>query len=259
MKKNCVSLILLLICLFFTQCGIQGKNIGPTTAIYNLVEKQTVLVEVTNTIKPSRCENKSKMAKKEDLCSKILPDLPAINGSHVGTGTFIRLNGGIVVLTAEHVCTPDDVPEKIDKDDVTVYPTIETKIDIKSRIYTGVGTVLKMSKSLDICVLTLDVQPNVSVPDFSRKPPERGSRIYYAGAPQGFMSDTALMMFDGRYAGTSGKMLAFAMPCEHGTSGASVRNDKNQVFSIVQRVNSKFKHMCFGIDTEEMIKFLSSK
>jgi hypothetical protein len=246
-------------CLFFTQCGIQGKNIGPTIAIYNLVEKQTVLVEVTNIIKPTRCENKSKLAKKEDLCSKILPELPPIHGSHVGTGTFIRLDGEIVVLTAEHVCTPDDVPEKIDKDDVTVYPTIETKIDIKSRIYTGIGTVLKMSKPLDICVLTLDVQPDVSVPDFSRSPPPRGSKIYYAGAPQGFMSDTALMMFDGRYAGTMDKMLAFAMPCEHGTSGASVRNDKNQVFSIVQRVNGKFKHMCYGVSTKEMLKFLSSK
>tara|TARA_R100000008_G_scaffold82284_1_gene66407 strand:- start:8891 stop:9643 length:753 start_codon:yes stop_codon:yes gene_type:complete len=245
-------------CLFFTQCGVHGKYTGPTPAIYKLVETQTVLVEVTNTITPTRCENKSNFAKKEDLCSKVLPELPPIHGSHVGTGTFIKLNDEIVVLTAEHVCAPDEVPKKVEKDDVVVYPTIETKIEIKSRIYTGVGSVLKMSKPLDICVLSLDVQPNVSVPNFSRKPPERGARIYYAGAPQGFMSDTALMMFDGRYAGTMGKMLAFSMPCEHGTSGASVRNSKNQIFSIVQRVNGQFKHMCYGVSTEEMIKFLST-
>ena len=245
-------------CLFFTQCGIQGKYAGPTTAIYKLIETQTVLVEVSTTITPTQCVNKSNLAKKEDLCSKILPDLPPIHGSHVGTGTFIRLNGQIVVLTAEHVCSPDEVPKRLGKDEVDIYPTVETKIDIKSRIYTGIGTVLKMSKPLDVCVLSLDVQPNVSVPNFSRNPPERGSKIYYAGAPQGFMSDTVLMMFDGRYAGTMGKMLAFSMPCEHGTSGASVRNSKNQIFSIVQRVNGQFKHMCYGVSTKELINFLST-
>jgi hypothetical protein len=226
--------------------------------MYKIIEKQTVLVESITTVKPDRCENSNISKKDNNVCQSLLKDLPPIRGISLGTGTFIKIDNEIVVLTAEHVCSPDYVPTKVSsKLGITIFTKIEHTININSRFFSGKGKIIKRNKHLDLCLLSLDSKPDVLAAKIAPAAPERGAKIHYAGAPFGLMTSDLLMLFEGYHAGTSGTFLAFAMPCERGTSGSGVRNNKNQVFSIVQRVNGRFKHMCYGVRTDLLNEFLS--
>jgi len=50
----------------------------------------------------------------------------------------------------------------------------------------------------------------------------------------------------------------FALPCAPGASGSSIRDDQNMIVSMVQRVHSKFHHICFGVNTSAIREFLSN-
>lgn len=240
----------------FTQCSSITRNVTPV--MYKIIERQTVLVESITTVKPDTCKNNNAEIKDENVCQKLLKDLPPIRGISLGTGTFIRVDNKIVVLTAEHVCSPDEIPTEVSSEaGITIFTKIEHTIKIKSRFFSGEGKIIKRNRHLDLCLLSLDSQPDVVAAKIAPDEPERGAKIHYAGAPFGTMSSDLLMLFEGRHAGTTDKFLAFAMPCEKGTSGSGIRNSQNQIFSIVQRVNGDFKHMCYGVRTDLLNEFLS--
>ena len=255
MKKLHLVIILVITWSMFTQCSAVKRSITP--AHYKTIEKQTVLIESVTVVTPDKCKNDSKEKDGDEVCQNLIRELPPIRGASVGTGTFIKVGKKIVVLTAEHVCSPDAVPDEVKTDaGITIFTKVEHTINVNSRFFSGKGTILKRNAHLDLCLLSLDSQPNVLVAKIAQSAPERGSKIHYAGAPFGSMSMDMLMLFEGRHAGSRDKFLVFAMPCEQGTSGSGVRNSENQIFSIVQRVNGNFKHMCYGVRADLLREFL---
>jgi len=222
---------------------------------YTTLVEQTALVDVTTFAKPVGCKHGESDEMKK-LCEKLLEELPPIATRVVGTGTFIRHDKKIKVISAAHVCVPDDIPAEIKNKEITLIIKTEITIDILSQSFSTKGTIEKLDNENDLCLLSLGEEPSVLPVTFATEEPPRGSKIYYAGAPHGMMSDTFLMTFHGTFAGTLQSGLIFSLPCESGTSGSLIRDQHGNAFSMVQRMNPRFKHMCYGPRTELLLKFL---
>ena len=206
------------------------------------------------------CVSKSpELLESEDVCDVILPRLPDIHGRYVGTGTFIKHEGKIRVLTAEHVCYPDEIPDQIDQDGVTITVTKTTNITVRSQQYSSSAKIVKKDKQLDLCILEIEEKIKIKPAKIAKKPPKRGDSVHYAGAPYGMISESFLLAFDGYYSGDYSKAMVFSLPCAQGASGSSIRNRKNEIVSMVQRVHPGFNHICLGVTTKELRGFLSTK
>ena len=123
---------------------------------YNLVNEQTVFIQTVDVAKAAGCTEKGlPEGASSEMCEMLLSSLPDIHGSYVGSGTFIRHEGKIRVLTAEHVCFPDEVPDKVERGPVTIHVEKSSEISIASGNFRTKATIIKKDKELDLCILEL--------------------------------------------------------------------------------------------------------
>jgi len=227
---------------------------------YKKLNDQTVFVETTDIVKAVGCEQKSAdFLMEESICSFLLQNLPDIHGSYIGTGTFISHQGKTRVLTAEHVCYPAEMPDVIDRGDVIIRVERSSSIIVRSQHFSSAAKIVKKSKDLDLCILELEEEIKIKPAKIARKIPKRGSYVVYAGAPYGMISEALLLTFEGTYSGDSISSMVFSLPCAPGASGSSIRNRKNKIISMVQRVHPEFSHICVGVSTAKLRDFLSTK
>jgi len=257
MKTILPLLIITISCGFFTSCHTGKLRI---TNYYGSLNEQTVFVETAVVAEAAKCINTdAKSEEDNEICDMLLKKLPDIHGRYVGTGTFIRHHDKMRVLTAEHVCYPDEVPPTVKKDNITIEVKATTRITVRSRNFESAATIIKKDNKLDLCILEIDdlsKPPKVKPAKISRKRPKRGAHVHYAGAPFGMMSDEFLLTFDGIYSGALMENMIFSLPCASGASGSSIRNKKNEIVSMVQKVHVDFHHVCYGVDTKKLRDFL---
>ena len=73
------------------------------------------------------------------------------------------------------------------------------------------------------------------------------------------ISESFLLTYDGYYSGKMDENMIFALPCASGASGSSIRNAKNEIISMVQKVHTGFNHICYGISTKSLREFVFGK
>jgi hypothetical protein len=252
MKRIVPVIIIFVMQVFFTACNSRSLQNQ-----YSVLERQTVFVENSTVVKAARCAQLGV----EDTpdCKILLESLPDIYSRSTGSGTFINRKGKITVLTVEHVCSGSDVPNLIERGEFMVEVKQEIKLKIASGNFVSFGKVIKADKEKDLCLIELDEQPNnARVAHVSLYPARKGSKVYYAGAPYGMMSNEFMMYFEGNYSGPHEGSDIFSLPCAPGASGSSIRNEHGMIVSIVQKVHSKFNHVCFGASTQSIRDFLSN-
>lgn len=251
MKHGVPVFIILLMQVFYISCSSRGLQ-----RQYNNLNEQTVFIGNTVVVKAVRCQERG--IENTPACIELLKNLPDIYESNSGSGTFVKHKGKIKVLTAEHVCHPSNVPKKIEKGNFVVEVSKESSIKIASRNFVSNGKVVKFNEEKDLCLIEIEEQPDVKVAWVALYMPERGSRIHYAGAPYSMMSEKFLLYFEGTYSGSMQENEIFALPCAPGASGSSIRDEHNMIVSMVQKVHSKFHHICFGVNTSAIREFLSN-
>lgn len=257
MKHFLIIIIVGFLGIFFTSCQVNKTYVKK---YYKKLNDQTVFVETTNIAKAAGCEQKNiNFMSEEGICGILLQSLPDIHGRYVGTGTFISHQGKIRVLTAEHVCYPNEIPDVVDRDDVIIRVEKSSSIVVRSQNFSSTAKIIKKDKDLDLCILEVEEEIKIKPAKIARKSPERGSYIMYAGAPYGMISEDFLLTFDGTYSGDLDSAMVFSLPCAQGASGSSIRNRKNKIISMVQRVHPEFSHICLGVSTEKLREFLSTK
>lgn len=258
MKRSLYMVILVNVSIFFISCYTVSHVQRPN--LYTVLDQQTAYVETYSEIKAVECISNNQSISKES-CARILENLPNIYGRYMGTGTFIYYKNKLSILTAEHVCYPvGDVPREITRNGVTVRVEHKIEIGIKSRNFSSGAKIIKKNGKLDLCILELEEYPTkfFDPARISASGPNRGDSVYYAGGPLGMISENALPVFQGMYAGKIWGMWLFSLPCAGGASGSSIRNSENQIISMVQRVHSRFAHLCYGIDTESIRNFINN-
>ncbi len=256
MKRIPIICIICSILFFFTSCA----SAPHVKKYYKKLEEQTVFVETIDSAKAVACREEGYEADKTSpLCETLLSELPELHGRYAGTGTFVKHNGKIIVLTAEHVCFPDEVPDEVKRGNVTLQVEKSTKITVSSRDFSSKAKIIKKDAGLDLCILELEKEPKVRVAKIAKRAPARGDMIFYAGAPFGMMSDEFLLTYSGQYSGKLNGSMVFALPCAQGASGSGIRNRRNRIVSMVQRVHPSFNHVCFGVSTDQLIQFMSTK
>jgi hypothetical protein len=164
--------------------------------------------------------------------------------------------GKIHVLTAAHICKVDVVPEIFSYKGITIKLEQSHKIQVSGLSLNNTVTIAKIDSDLDLCLLEFDSPPDVPPAIIAHRRPKISDRVHYAGAPNGFMSITHTLIFDGRFSGWHRNKDIFALPCTSGSSGSAIRNKRGEVVSILQSVNRKFHHVCFGSSLTDLINFL---
>lgn len=254
MKSLTTITIVILLALLFTSCQIRAPHVK---GYYNLINEQTVFIETVDVARAAGCTEKGlPLGARSEVCEALLASLPDIHGRYVGSGTFIQHEGRIRVLTAEHVCFPDEVPDKVERESVTIYVEKSSEISVASGNFRTKATIIKKDKKLDLCILELSEQPLIRTPRFSLYSPARGDFVFYGGAPYGMISEKFLLTYDGYYSGELGENMIFSLPCASGASGSSIRNAKNEIISMVQKVHTGFNYICYGISTEALREFV---
>ena len=249
--------IIVFVGIFFTSCQINKTYVKK---YYEKLNNETVFVETANVASASGCVSKSQeMSEDGALCEMLLLRLPDIHSRYVGTGTFIKHEGKIRVLTAEHVCYPDEIPDELNQDGVTITVTKTSNITVRSQHYSSSAKIIKKDKNLDLCILEIEEEIKVKPAKIAKKSPKRGEYVHFAGAPYGMISESFLLTFEGTYSGDYSQAMVFSLPCAQGASGSSIRNRKNEIVSMVQRVHPGFNHICLGVTTEELRAFLLTK
>ncbi len=248
--------ILSLSLLFFISCNPGHPHIKK---YYSELDQQTVFVHTVETVRPSGCYEKGVPDGVEsETCKLLLQNLPELSGRYVGTGTFIKYEKKIHVLTAEHVCNPDEFPATVERGNVVIGVSKTSKITINSRQFETNAKIIKLDPAHDLCLLELEQPPSKIKPaKIARKSPKRGHGVHYAGAPYGMISENFLLTFDGTYAGLLKPGMVFSLPCASGASGSSIRDKDNKIVSMVQRVHPNFNHICLGVSTKKLRGFLS--
>ncbi len=247
--------ILTLFLLFFTSCNPGYSHIKKH---YDVLNNQTVFVQTVETAGPHACTEAGLAEGEEsEICGTLMANLPTVTGRYVGTGTFIKYQGSIHVLTAEHVCNPEEFANVLERGNITIHVKRTSEITINSQKFFSHATIIKKNAEHDLCLLRLEEQPaKIKVAKVEKTKTRRGAEVHYAGAPYGMMSEDFLLTFEGSYAGTIKEAMVFSLPCAQGASGSSIRNKKNKIISMVQRVHPEFNHVCFGVRTEHLISFL---
>ena len=254
MKLLTTLIIVIFSALVFTSCQVKSSYVK---SYYDIVNEQTVFIETVDIARAAGCTERGLPdGAKSEMCEMIMESLPDIHGKYVGTGTFISHEGKIRVLTAEHVCFPDEVPDKVERGPVTIHVEKSSEISIASGKFRAKAKILRKDKALDLCLLELSDQPLVRTPRFSLYPPMRGDFVFYGGAPYGMISESFLLTYDGHYSGKMNDNMIFALPCASGASGSSIRNSKNEIISIVQKVHTGFNHICYGVSTKSLREFV---
>ena len=257
MKPISIICIICTTFIFFTSC--QSSN-AYVKKYYKKLDEQTVFVETQESASVAACIEDNYLGElPSPLCATLLRELPDLSARYVGTGTFVKYNGKTTVLTAEHVCYPNEVPDEVRRDGVTLTISKTSKVKINSREFTANAKILKKDAALDLCILELDDEPDVRVAKIAKKRPKRADHIFYAGAPYGLMSENFLLTYEGKYSGTLRGAMVFSLPCAQGASGSAIRNHRNRIVSMVQRVHPGFNHVCFGVSTESLIDFMSNE
>ena len=249
--------------IFFIICGTviiftlssccQGLSNASSKSTYDLFVEQTALVKVVTKAEVVKCESK------EDpkICKELLKNYPPLTMGSTGTGTFISFRNQVHVLTVAHVCEKEKVPDIMSVEGVTLHVEVKHTIKVVRGKFVTRASIIRMDQKNDLCLLALEAEPeNVTLPKIAKKDPERGSYVHYAGAPYGMMSGDYMVTFNGTFAGSLGNGFGFSLPCAPGTSGASIRNKKGEIVSIVQRVVPDFKHLCYGGSTKSINEFL---
>ena len=238
MKHFLIIIIVGFLGVFFTSCQVNKTYVKK---YYKKLNDQTVFVETTNIAKAAGCEQKNiNFMSEEGMCGILLQNLPDIHGRYVGTGTFI-------------------IPDVVDRDDVIIRVEKSSSIIVRSQNFSSTAKIIKKDKDLDLCILEVEEEIKIKPAKIARKSPKRGSYIMYAGAPYGMISEDFLLTFDGTYSGDLASAMVFSLPCAQGASGSSIRNRKNEIISMVQRVHPEFSHICLGVSTEKLREFLSTK
>jgi len=257
MKSVITVCIVVNIALLFISCQVRAPYVA---GYYNLVNEQTVFIETVDTAKAAGCVEAGLVkGEASEVCEMLMQSLPDIHGKYVGTGTFIRHEGKIRVLTAEHVCFPDEVPDTVERGTVVIQVEKTTEITVASGKFRAEAKIIKKDKSLDLCILELSEQPLVRTPVFSLYSPKRGDFVFYGGAPYGMISENFMLVYDGYYSGKMHNNMIFSLPCASGASGSSIRNEKNEIISMVQKVHTGFNHICYGVSTEALRDFVFGK
>ena len=220
---------------------------------YEILAEQTVFIHVAVVAYPVKCEQK---ILRPDICEEILKQSLPIYDNSLGSGTYILHKGKIKVLSVEHLCGSNEPLTKIEYKGVTLTVKTETTITVASKGLRANGQIEKVDAKKDLCLIKLDKQPSIILPEIAKKPLKRGDRVHYAGAPVGFASDTFTLSFEGSYSGTYGDDLIFSLPCKAGTSGSSIRNKDKKIVSIVQKVHTRWHYICFGAPLSSIKEFL---
>ena len=144
MKSLTTLTIVLLLTFLFTSCQIRTPYVK---GYYSLINEQTVFIETHDIARAAGCtEDGLPLGARSEMCEALLSSLPDIHGRYVGSGTFIRHEGKIRVLTAEHVCFPDEVPDKVEKESVTIYVEKSSEISVASGNFRAKATIIKKDK-----------------------------------------------------------------------------------------------------------------
>lgn len=184
-------------------------------------------------------------------------------GSVVGSGTVIKKSmGGMKVLTAAHVCSPEDYSPTIQS-----FEKYGARIDkeiIAMNFFGSVGKfeIEKIDKDVDICVLKTstiwEFTPTIQV---SKSKPKRGQKIYIMGAPHGIFWPGTVLFFDGYYVGLDNDANAvYTIPAKPGTSGGGVLNEKGELIGVIHSGLTNMETVGFGTNyeiTKDFVKYLN--
>jgi len=253
MKLSGLSLIIFVILPFFTPGDSEHLLLEKYTS--HLLRRQTVLVESVRSIHAKECTQNISYGSPR-FCDILMDALPPVSSGHTGSGVLIRHRGKIRALTAAHVCEVDAVPETFSYKGITVKVEQRHKIQVSGVSLNNSATITKIDSDLDLCLLEFDSPPEVPPAIIAHHWPKISDRVHYAGAPHGFMSRVYTLIFDGRFAGWYSDKVIFAIPCTSGSSGSAIRNDRGEIVAILQSMNKKFHHICFGAPFTDLKKFL---
>ena len=184
-------------------------------------------------------------------------------GSVVGSGTVIKKSmSGMKVLTAAHVCSPEDYSPTIKS-----FEKYGARIDKKIIAMNFFGSVAnfeieKIDKDIDICVLKTrsiwEFTPTIKI---SKSKPKRGQKIYIMGAPHGIFWPGTVLFFDGYYVGLDhGANAVYTIPAKPGTSGGGVLNEKGELIGVIHSGLTNMETVGFGTNyeiTKDFTKYLN--
>ena len=126
---------------FFTSCQINRTHVK---RYYSKLNDQTVFVETLNTARAASCDqSQTSLEENGDMCAELLANLPDIHSTFVGTGTFVKHSGKIRVLTAEHVCHADEIPDTMEQEGVVIKIDKTSSITIKSQLFSSSAKIIK--------------------------------------------------------------------------------------------------------------------
>jgi len=182
--------------------------------------------------------------------------MPSVTKRRTGSGVLIRHLGGTYVLTAAHICKGNVAPVSMSRHGVTVTVDDVVKVGISAWGFHSMAKISKIDHKKDLCLLKLSAPRCIPGAIVSSSEPKLGDVVYYAGAPLAYMSNTSLLMFDGKYSGFYGRKSLFSLPCVSGSSGSGIRNKRGEIVSIVQSVDRRFHRICLGSTLGDIRAFL---
>lgn len=255
MLKNPHIIIISILLSVFTSisCHPQNEYIRQTRRAKQLSE-QTVFVEVAQTLAAKTCQQ---TWSDNTYCTDIMKKLKPVSITVFGSGVFVKYKNETHVLTVSHVCSPH-YNKKITKFGITVSVHEELKISISAQNFKSTAKIVKNNIQDDLCLLKISNRRKQHPAYVASYEPGIGEKVHYSGAPLGYMSDTSLLMFDGKYAGSHQQKSLFSLPCAPGASGSGIRNEMGKIVSILQRVDARFSRVCIGATLKEVSKFLKS-
>jgi hypothetical protein len=157
-----------------------------------------------------------------------------------GSGVMVSPTLG---LSAAHVCT-DQFP-------VFNYPGFYLLVGYDTFGDSFFLDVIVLDLDNDICVFK-STPASLYWMDVSSDMPEPTEDVHTVAYPMGVYSDGLSLKFKGTYGGCIEKDAIFAMPATHGSSGAGILNEGEQVVSIVSRVTEGFQEITIGCTVDSI-------
>jgi hypothetical protein len=176
--------------------------------------------------------------------------------AYTGTGTIIAdEKGGIYVLTAKHVCSPNPYS--------TLYLGFQALVEIQDvggQFHNG--EIILLSSDDDLCIIKYESdEPGMrSVAKFAPEPAKLDSVVYMYASPAGFYVPTAITRFTGTFSGESilwGDYVAvYTLPATGGASGGAITNSSGEIVGILHSVLTDFHHISLSTTYAATVDFI---
>tara|TARA_Y100000034_G_scaffold59644_1_gene72491 strand:- start:9854 stop:10555 length:702 start_codon:yes stop_codon:yes gene_type:complete len=200
-------------------------------------------------------------------------NIEALGEVSTASGSCIRSdahNDIKTILTVSHFCKKRKIEEThafqslqsiiSEKTDISI--TVQRKVEVILHNGKKVSArIVKEDEENDLCLLELTDDQCIDNITIASTQPKPGDEVINFAAPLSIFNPSAVLIFDGRYAGLDLSELnaLFSVPATFGSSGSPILNSNLKLISIIKLTIIKFNHVSLGVNLGSINIFVHNK